>query len=190
MFLTENQCFGFELTLCKCDKDDHLHLSKTSVITLQQQKWGEGCMYMTGFFPTPNGALNSKPPVKASSFFFKWVSSAQLPSIQETGSVLSSGFAIHTMLCGCENQVEYWSGNISWAHLIHMKTSQITAIILHLTQMCFPQAVPHHVNSHLVPICSSEFCTDYFRILCMYLHTHLHKKDLLARVKMEGKCSH
>lgn len=80
------------------------------------------------------------------------VSSAQLPSIQETGSMLSSGFAIHTVFCGCENQAGCWFRNISWAHLIHIKTSLIAAIILHLTKMCSPQAVSCHVNSHLVSI--------------------------------------
>lgn len=143
------------------------------------------------FFSCSKWCLKLQATSKSFQLFLKCLSSAQWPSIQETGPVLSSGFAIHAMLCGCENRAEYWSRNISWAHLMHMNASQITtSIIPHLTEMCPPQAVPHHANSHLVPFCRSEFCTDYFRILCMYLHIHLHKEDLLARVKMEGRCSH
>lgn len=150
MFLTENKCFGFELTLCKCVKDEHLPQSKIFLTPFQLQRWRlcvhDSFLFQLQMVPWPPSHLQELPD------FFKWVSSPQLPAIKETGSVFSSGFAIHTMLCGCENQSGCWSRNISWAHLIHMKTSQVATTILHLTEMCFPQAVSHRVNSCLVLI--------------------------------------
>lgn len=82
-FSQKINAFVYELVLCDRVKDEHLHQPKRPLLfpfSCRDKVKAMSTQQLSS--PIPNGALNSKSPVKASNFL-KSKSSAQLLAIQE-----------------------------------------------------------------------------------------------------------